>query len=309
MKRILFLHFLLVLLLHSSPVNAESNRERCGLTELPLNYDVFAVGVKNAERDLRWHRPGKSKKAGGVVDVVVTATDKPVVLVLTAYEPVLWKVGRVPTAIIAGVLVSGNFNQEVVGIPDNIPVKYISQESPKNCPYFHNHNMGAGIETMNKRVYDLVGRGIDRFYTAEIPEGPFYVGLRGPVGSDNVIYDNRAEWIPIVNDEYNDEKYLNDLIERGIVSRADSKEIEQWEVKASRRANVTRSSFMTPGETLLIRRKVIFPEDRKERYSFLVKPGVSAPAGIKADEHIFFLKDYTCQIGAGARVLDETCFR
>ena len=283
--------------------------ERCGILERPDSYKVYAVGVKKAAKPLRWYKPGGSKKKGGIVTVNVTSKSQPVILVLTAYEPVLWKIGHVPGAEIAGVLVSGHYNQEVIGVAKGVPIKIITRETPQGCPYFHNHKPGAGVDPMNQRVYTLVGRGIDRFYSKVEASSPFYVGERGAVGAGYVQYENRHEWINIVDDSYDEEKYLKSIIDDGLVTVSPEKEITLWEKKAGRRANNPNPSFMSPDTTLYVQKKLVLPEERKRRYSFLVKKRVATPEGVKDDEYIYYLKDYTCRKGTGDRVQDDSCFK
>ena len=46
--------------------------------------------------------------------VVVNIPDKPVVLVLTAFFPTVWRIGATKDTEIAGVMVSGNYGQAVI---------------------------------------------------------------------------------------------------------------------------------------------------------------------------------------------------
>lgn len=63
-------------------------------------------------------------KAGemGRVDVEVQPTDKPVILVLTSYMEVNWHIKRAEGARIKKVIVSGYFEQEVTGLPADVPL-------------------------------------------------------------------------------------------------------------------------------------------------------------------------------------------
>lgn len=55
-------------------------------------------------------------------DVRVEPTDRPVLLVLSAYEPIAWRIDSAPEARIAGVYLSGYYEQMVLGLPDGVPV-------------------------------------------------------------------------------------------------------------------------------------------------------------------------------------------
>ncbi|MCD8526065.1 MAG: hypothetical protein LRY62_02555 [Alphaproteobacteria bacterium] len=53
---------------------------------------------------------------------IISKSNKPLFLVLAAYEPSLWKVDIDDDAQVAGVLVSGYYEQEIQGVSGNIRV-------------------------------------------------------------------------------------------------------------------------------------------------------------------------------------------
>jgi RNA polymerase sigma factor (sigma-70 family) len=67
-----------------------------------------------------WSKDGGG--AGGNVEVEVRPTSKPVVLVLTSYMEVDWRIKCAAGARIKKVIVSGYFAQEVKGLPADVPV-------------------------------------------------------------------------------------------------------------------------------------------------------------------------------------------
>jgi RNA polymerase sigma factor (sigma-70 family) len=68
---------------------------------------------------------------GGPIDVEVRAAAKPVVLVLTSYYPVLWKVKIAAGAQVRAVILGGYGEQEIEGLPAGIPVLYRAGRSPR----------------------------------------------------------------------------------------------------------------------------------------------------------------------------------
>jgi RNA polymerase sigma factor (sigma-70 family) len=82
--------------------------------------------------------------AGGVVQVEVRPTDKPVVLVLTSWYSVVWKLKVADKARVKAVILGGGYEQEIEEVPLNIPVvslpcgraNFPTYES--NCPEFRN---------------------------------------------------------------------------------------------------------------------------------------------------------------------------
>ena len=69
------------------------------------------------------------------IEVVVGRTPRPIILVLSAYEPVVWKVGSTSAARIAVVLVSGHHTQALIGIPRSMPHRVLSTEGPGGVSY------------------------------------------------------------------------------------------------------------------------------------------------------------------------------
>ncbi len=93
----------------------------CRLDKLPPEFTVHAVGVNQGkiDTDVRLDPTGHETKS---VEVVVNMPDKNVVLVLMAYNPVLWQVKRTPASRIAAVIVGGYHAQAVVGIERSLPL-------------------------------------------------------------------------------------------------------------------------------------------------------------------------------------------
>lgn len=83
-------------------------------TIFPKNTHVEAVGVYQGVNS-----SGILSSEGrkmGIVDVRVRRGSKPIILVLSSYEPVQWKVTLEPGAQLAGVLMSGYYQSQVTGI-------------------------------------------------------------------------------------------------------------------------------------------------------------------------------------------------
>jgi len=55
-------------------------------------------------------------------DVTVEKTDKPALLVLSAYEPIVWRLNLKSGANIAGIYLTGYYEQMATGLPDDIPL-------------------------------------------------------------------------------------------------------------------------------------------------------------------------------------------
>lgn len=83
-------------------------------TIFPKNAQVEAVGVyQGANSSGMISSEGRKM---GIVDVRVRRGSSPIILVLSSYEPVQWKVTLEPGAQLAGVLMSGYYQSQVTGI-------------------------------------------------------------------------------------------------------------------------------------------------------------------------------------------------
>ena len=103
--------------------------------------EVHVVGVYEGT-----YPPGVQHMAGfhprGAVTVKVGDVKKPVILVLTSYEPVAWRV-EAPKGAVVKVIASGYHKQEVIGLDKGVPVTLISQEAGDR-DYFYAYRIAAG---------------------------------------------------------------------------------------------------------------------------------------------------------------------
>jgi hypothetical protein len=124
--------------------------------------EVRVVGVYEGT-----YPPGVRHRGGfhppGAVTVKVGEVKKPVILVLTSYEPVVWKV-EAPKGAVVRVIASGFYKQAVEGLDEKVPVTLISREA-RDKDYFYVHRQEAGPNATDherdetKRQYDrLVAR-------------------------------------------------------------------------------------------------------------------------------------------------------
>jgi hypothetical protein len=71
----------------------------------------------------------------GTVAVPVAAPGRPVILLLTAYEPVLWQVAVAPGSRLTQVIACGYHTPQVQGVPDGVPVSIHSYDTDRRGFY------------------------------------------------------------------------------------------------------------------------------------------------------------------------------
>ncbi|WP_037588110.1 hypothetical protein, partial [Stenoxybacter acetivorans] len=98
---------------------------------LPPNYKLYAGGAyAGMKTDIVID---DSNDAASVFQVAVYETDQPIVLILSAYKPSIWRIKYVPGAKIAGIITSGAHKQIVDGAPIQTQIYDIGQGGQYNC--------------------------------------------------------------------------------------------------------------------------------------------------------------------------------
>lgn len=98
------------------------------------------------------------------VSIAAARSGPPLVLVMSAYDPVVWDLRRVPKSRIRAVFVSGYHVQSVAGSQGR-PVRITTyvEPNPRCGPPRYAYKGGAQLDALNAAVRDMLGRGIDRF--------------------------------------------------------------------------------------------------------------------------------------------------
>lgn len=103
---------------------------------------------------------------GGKVNVVVTVTDRPVILLLTAYESVEWHVETAQGVRIEKVILSGYHKQAVTGLPSGIPVNTTSYDEG-SATYFYAYKAGQDLAEKARKVSGLEPKTFQGQYRGE----------------------------------------------------------------------------------------------------------------------------------------------
>lgn len=146
----------------------------CRFGNLPSNYDVHAVSSYEGRIQIS-DIIDKYGNRNGLNDVIVNVENKPIILVLTAYEPVLWRIQSTTATKIIGVVLGGYYNQALLGISKDIPVLNYTH-TQNNCGYFYLSNTldNAAVQNLEK-IQQITGKKPDNIqykYNGDT----FYVG-------------------------------------------------------------------------------------------------------------------------------------
>jgi hypothetical protein len=152
-----------------------SQSKVCGIhnLNLPSDYVVFAASA-SAGRKLGF-RVDKIGFEATQVDVAVNYPDAPVVLLLGAYNPVIWNVGWTKKTKIVAVVATGYYKQAITGVERNMPTLISTYESNNNpCGYFFKN--AGDIEAINKISQQLFNRDVNIVYP--VSNGKVLVGRK-----------------------------------------------------------------------------------------------------------------------------------
>ena len=172
----------------------------CGLAGLPDDAEVHLVGLYKGQKELDLQL-GESGHTTTEVAVVVGRLPRPVILVLSAYDPVVWKIEYTTQARIAAVLVSGHHTQALIGIPRATPHRVLSSEQTRGCEPFHAHSAQNAAQE-ERKIVALTGRGIDKFY-GSYAASAVHVGDDAPSTPGDVTYspDLTVDDYPVLRSE------------------------------------------------------------------------------------------------------------
>jgi hypothetical protein len=274
------------------------------LGKLPDNFVLHAVGTYSGPADVKGVELDRSGHRVGRAEVVVNVPDKPVVLVLTAYDPTVWRVGRTKETTIAGVIVSGYHGQALIGVTKDTPRALSTYTNKGNFPYFFASDASPRLLEMNDAVKALVGREMDRFENRADDQGVFHVGAApkdagGVIYSDDLKVEDYARPAAVVAAAPSGEEGLQKLVKDGKLRLATQADIDAWVDKASEKykrfnPELRIETHMRPGRVYVVVDRCTLPDGLYGAHSrsFIVPDKVPIPDGPMGHNN-FYLMDGT----------------
>jgi hypothetical protein len=204
---------------------AVAQKPVCGFPELklPAEYSVFAAGAYSGRKIS--FQIDQSGHEGTRIDVAVNSPDKPVVLMLGAYEPTIWNIGWSKETKILAVLAGGYHRQAVAGLEKDTPLLISSYDNKGPCGYFYvTPDNLAPLNPLAKRVF---GRPVDMVFPAT--NGKVLVGAALPAGAKLVTSGDTTP------ESFHDKAApmagpagLEDAARKGLLRKASAAEAEAW---------------------------------------------------------------------------------
>lgn len=198
---------------------------RCSLDnlDLPDNTVVYATGAY-AGRETNY-QIDQSGHAATRFDVVVHSPDKPVVLMLSAYEPSVWQVGWTAGTRILAAVVTGYYRQGVAGLPTSTPLLNSSYANKGPCGSFYLSDTTLG--ELNPLARRALGRPVTMVYPAS--QGKAVMGAPLPAKAE-VLTDTDVSL-----DAFRDPEAplagkpgLDAAVRKGILRKATLQDAQAW---------------------------------------------------------------------------------
>ncbi|MDY0361884.1 MAG: lysozyme inhibitor LprI family protein [Desulforegulaceae bacterium] len=158
-------------------------------------------------------------------EVIVNSPDKPVALILGAYEPSIWNIAWTQGTQISAVAATGYHRQAVAGLPNDVPVLISSYDNRGPCGYLYVSE--KNLKKINPLSQKIFGKNVDMVFLAS--NGRLVFGKK-ITESDNLFTskDNPPESFFDKSLPLAGEAGLKDLVKKGFMRKAESNDIERW---------------------------------------------------------------------------------
>lgn len=278
----------------------------CGFPELklPAEFSVFVAGAYSGRKIS--FQIDQSGHEGTQIDVVVNSPNKPIVLILGAYEPTIWNVGWSKETRILAVLVGGYHRQAVAGLEKSIPLLVSSYDNRGPCGdfYFTPNNL-APLNPLSRRIF---GRPVDMVFSVangKVAVGePMLVGATLVTSTETSPASFQDKAAPIAGSAG-----LEDAVRKGLLRKATAADAEAWSdavIQNSPQRDippVAGQGIPKPpkppihNNTYVVLKAFTFPAGLYGGYSafFLIPKGVPKPEGNPGHSHIYDFNTLKCQ--------------
>lgn len=158
-------------------------------------------------------------------EVIVNSPDKPVALILGAYEPSVWNLSWTRGTKISAVVATGYYRQAVAGLPQDVPVLISSHNNNGPCGYLYVENgYLKKISRLSQKVFD---KDVAMVHYAK--SGTLAMGI--PIDQNLKLYS--SDDIPV--DSFFDNSApsagmagIEDLLRQGLIRKATSDDVTAW---------------------------------------------------------------------------------
>jgi hypothetical protein len=281
------------------------NKTTCDFAEvnLPSDFAVFAAGAYSG-RKLTF-QIDQSHHDATRMDVAVNSPNKPVVLMLGAYEPTIWNIGWSRGTRILAVLVSGYHRQVIAGLEPKTPFLVSTYDNKGPCGHFY--VQADNLQPLNPLARRVFGRPVDMAFPAV--NGKVLVGNGLSAGTELITY-NETQPEPLQDklEPLPGEAGLEQAVRKGVLRVATGVDVQIWE-DALRKARpqgtppvagmgapspLSRSALHN---TFVVQKPFVFPAGLfgAQMATFYVLQGVPPPQGNPGHSVVYDFNSMSCK--------------
>jgi hypothetical protein len=269
---------------------------------LPIETEVAILGAYEGGIRLngRGRQPGDHSP--GAVMVKSSSVGSPQVLVLTAYEPVIWDLSGVSPHRLRGVVAYGHYQPQVVNVPANLPVRtaaYTNRDPQNRCGERYSvHEGGPELEALANQLERGLGLRPTRF---KGEYNPTVLNLDGWEIGDVKKLLQRNYNSSVATGIYPSNGAMQTLLEMGVVRPATEADIDGWNRQATANlstANIAayKSEYLRLGSTYVVLAPFTMPDGMHGAHSrdFIVPTGIAQPYDRGSHNSYYFMQSGTC---------------
>ncbi len=244
-------------------------------------------------------------------DIGVNSPQRPVALVLAAYEPTVWNIGWTTGTKIAAVFVSGYHRQVLAGLPSEVPVLNSSYDNKGPCGYFYiGKEQNAELNPLSRRLF---GQSVELVYAGD-KSGKILIGE--PLSSGAKLVTSSAT----PPDSFQDKNAplagkagIDEALSKGVLRAATDEDAQAWvnaKIASSPERDVPpvagvgtpRPAAPTLFNAYVVLKDFTFPAGLYGANSatFFIPKGVPAPKGQPGHSAVYDFNSLRC-LGALCR--------
>ena len=243
-------------------------------------------------------------------EVIVNSPEKPVALILGAYEPSVWNIAWTQGTQISAVVATGYHRQAVAGLPRDTPIIISTYDNRGPCGYMYITE--KNLRKINPFSNKVFGKDVALVHYAS--NGNLVFGDQ--INSNDKFFtskDNPPELFFDKSAPLAGKAGLDDLVRKGLIRKATSQDSERWaQMKAEMHkeelppvASGTSSAAFKPMRVhngYVILKQIKIPSGLYGGHSatFFLKKGVPYPEGTLGHSTLYNFNTMSCS-GTGCR--------
>ena len=270
-------------------------------TQLPAQFDVFATGAYSGKETN--YQIDDSGHQATEMDIQVQH-NRPVVLILGAYEPTIWKLKWESDTKIVGVIATGYHAQRVIGLPKSIPVL---ESSYKNSQCGYSYVSDDNAAEMNQLSQRILQRDIQAVVIAQNGRANI-----GNISADTQLSSSQERSIKDVidpNAPLAGPAGIQDAVSKGLLRPATRADIDAWKASYNKARSIhtppvvggspssgTGMDYVHFDSAYVVLREMTIPAGLYGAHSvtFFVPQGVPRPKGNPGHSTIYEMKSGNC---------------